>query len=335
MLKSLPLKKRVFRTSLNPSTLASQSQIHRPEKYKMWNEDQMQKALESVHEGRSVRRAAEEYGVPRATLGDRASGRVKPGAVSGLPKYLNTDEELVKFLLRCASIGYPRSRKDVIALVQRINESRRITGYVTNGWWESFCKRHPNLTLRATVPLSHARAKATDPEMLGHYFYLLEQTLAENGLEDKPMQILNVDETEMPLNAKCQRGIYKVGERNPAAITSGDKTLGKVLSRYSFSKVFSQAWTKAMTIRNIVSGFKVTGVYPVDRYALVLPEESRESLATSSGLAFIPLLSHAKPRLHGVTQRDDVLTFSQKELQLFETRYENGYDLPVFRVCSI
>ena len=84
--------------------------------------------------------------------------------------------------------------------------------------------------------------------MLGHYFDLLEQTLAENGLEDKPMQILNVDETEMPLNAKCQRGIYKVGERNPAAITSGDKTLGKVLSRYSFSKVFSQAWTKAMTI---------------------------------------------------------------------------------------
>ena len=190
----------------------------------MWNEDQMQKALESVHEGRSVRRAAEEYGVPRATLGDRASGRVKPGAVSGLPKYLNTDEELVKFLLRCASIGYPRSRKDVIALVQRINESRRITGYVTNGWWESFCKRHPNLTLRATVPLSHARAKATNPEMLGHYFDLLEQTLAENGLEDKPMQIFNVDETGMPLDAKCQRGIYKVGERNPAAITSGDKT---------------------------------------------------------------------------------------------------------------
>jgi len=54
--------------------------------------------------------------------------------------------------------------------------------------------------------------------------------------------------------------------------------------------------------------------------ALVLPEESRESLATSSGLAFIPLFSPAKPRLHGETQRDDVLTFSQKELQLSETQ---------------
>ena len=34
MLKSLPLKKRVFRKSLKPSALASQSQIHRPDKYK-------------------------------------------------------------------------------------------------------------------------------------------------------------------------------------------------------------------------------------------------------------------------------------------------------------
>ena len=62
----------------------------------------------------------------------------------------------------------------------------------------------------------------------------------------------------------------------------------------------------------------------MDRYALLLPEESRESLATSSGLAFIPFFSPAKPRLHGVTQRDDVLMFSQKELQLYETRYVNG-----------
>jgi len=38
------------------------------------------------------------------------------------------------------------------------------------------------------------------------------------------MQIFNIDETGMPLDAKCQRGIYKVGEQNPAAITSGDKT---------------------------------------------------------------------------------------------------------------
>ena len=76
----------------------------------------------------------------------------------------------MKFVLGCASIGYARSCKELIALVQSIIENKGITGHVTNSWWESFCKRHPNLTLRANVPLSQARAKATDPEMLKAIF---------------------------------------------------------------------------------------------------------------------------------------------------------------------
>ena len=67
----------------------------------------------------AIRCAAEEYDVPRSTLGDRISGRVVPGSTSGPPKYLSTqeEEELVQFLIDCASIGYPRSRLEVIAMV--------------------------------------------------------------------------------------------------------------------------------------------------------------------------------------------------------------------------
>ena len=42
------------------------------------------------------------------------------------------------------------------------------------------------------------------------------------------------------------------------------KNPGKVVSVYDFSQLFSQAWFQSMTIRNITSGFKVTGVFPVD-----------------------------------------------------------------------
>ena len=67
----------------------------------------------------AIRCAAEEYDVPRSTLGDRISGRVVPGSTSGPPKYLSIqeEEELVQFLIDCASIGYPRSRLEVIAMV--------------------------------------------------------------------------------------------------------------------------------------------------------------------------------------------------------------------------
>ena len=70
MLKAIPLKERVFMTThKHPNSLISLS-LHRPERYKLWSEEQMQEALEAVHRGWSVRRAAEEYDVPWATLGD-------------------------------------------------------------------------------------------------------------------------------------------------------------------------------------------------------------------------------------------------------------------------
>ncbi len=86
---------------------------------------------------------------------------------------------MVTFPSRCASIGYAKSRKEVLALVQRILDSRGMERTVTNGWWESFCRRHPTLTLHAAIPLSIVRAKATDPEMLSRYFDLLERTLED------------------------------------------------------------------------------------------------------------------------------------------------------------
>ena len=55
----------------------------------------MERAMKA--EGYSVRQAAESFGVPRATLGDRVSGRVTPGANSGPQRYLTTAEES-KFL---------------------------------------------------------------------------------------------------------------------------------------------------------------------------------------------------------------------------------------------
>ena len=39
---------------------------------------------------------------------------------------------------------------------------------------------------------------------------------------------------------------------------------GKVVTRYDFSRLFNKAWMRSMTVRNVVAGFKVTGIYPVN-----------------------------------------------------------------------
>ena len=117
----------------------------------------MHMALDTILNHRStVTQAAAEYSVPVSALGDHVRGRVKPGARSGPPKYMTNIEEaeLVDFLLRCVSIGYPKTRKQVLAIVQRLLDSRNAQHTVNDGWWASFCRRHPELSLRTPAPLS-------------------------------------------------------------------------------------------------------------------------------------------------------------------------------------
>ena len=77
------------------------------------------------------------------------------------------------------------------------------------------------------------------------------------------------------------------------------KNPGRIITRYDFSTIFSEAWKLAMTPKNIMSGFKVTGVCPFSRITLdTLPSMSTKtkSLQEETGLAYIPLYSPARCR---------------------------------------
>ena len=206
---------------------------HQRPLYKSWVDDSMKKAMEAVvKNGASVREAAVRFGVPKSTLGDRISGRVQHGDVSGPLKYLSTAEEndLAKFLIKCAGIGYPKTRLEVISLVQTIIDYKGIHSTVTAGWWQRFIKRNANITLRAPSPLSNARAYATDPDIMNRYFDLLEETLLRYELKDKPCCIFNMDETGLPMDPKASKSVYRKGEKNPLACSSGNKSQTTVVA---------------------------------------------------------------------------------------------------------
>ena len=48
---------------------------------------------------------------------------------------------------------------------------------ITNGWWDSLLKHHPQLTLRAPEKLAYVRAVMCNKEVIVAYFDLLEETL--------------------------------------------------------------------------------------------------------------------------------------------------------------
>ena len=454
MLQYPTLKDRVFRSHKSIHLLAP-TQVQRGT-YKGWTDSQMEQALQAVVAGgASIRRAALDYHVPKSSLGDRVSGRTVPGTKSGPPPYLNAMEEgeLVQFLSRCASIGYGKSRKEVLPLVQSVLDSKGVQKTVTNGWWESFCRRHPNLSLRSAAPLSLVRAQASDPEMVNRYFDLLERTLEENELTDHPGQIFNMDESGMPLDPKApkvvaERGssVTTVGSGNKSQVTivgccsatglcmppmviwdrktlapeltigevpgtiyglSGNGWMdmelfhmwfcnhflryapsvrpllllmdghsshycpdtirlaareriilftlppntthmlqpldrgcfgplkmawreechqymsehpGRVVTKFQFSALFTRAWGRSMTMANVTAGFRVTGIYPLNRNVLSL-DTSVAKLSQETGL-FLPMHSpmcQSKKRV--------AFDFTDEEISLFERRFENGYDL--------
>ena len=55
------------------------------------------------------------------------------------------------------------------------------------------------------------------------------------------------------------------------------KNPGRAVSRYDFSALFNETWRRAMTQKNVTGGFKVTGIYPLNRNALKVQDHRRAS----------------------------------------------------------
>ena len=456
-----PLRERVFRSSANNSPRNS-SAATRPMLYKQWTPGRMNSALKAVvEEHESVRAAAQKFNVPKSTLGDRVSGRVLPGATSGPNTYLSIDEEkeLVRFLCRSSAIGHGRTRQEVIAIVERVLASRGSTKKVSSGWWTSFVSRHPEIVLRTPATLSLSRAGASDRCVLDSYYDELESTLVENGLNDNPCLIFNMDETGMPLDPTKPKIVTFKGHKNPMQVSGGEKSqvtvvgcvsasgqclppmviwdrkalppelaVGEVpgtiyglsekgwmdqelfdmwfhmhflryaplarpllllmdghsshfcpttirsaaqekvilfalppntthltqpldkavfgplkmcwrkvchnfivknpgmhITKVNFSYVFSEAWIQALTPKNIMAGFRTTGIYPFNRNAIELPGDTLQNLSEISGIAYIPLYSPAKHRI----PRQDLSIEKEEDAQMCD----KGFDVSHY-ACS-
>ena len=152
----------------------------------------------------NARRAARDHGVPKTTLHDRVCGRVVHDINHGFKPYLNSAEEkeLGSYLKHSAKVGYGKTRRDVLCLVQTAATEKRVlrSSRVSEGWWWRFLEQQSNLSLRQGDSTAHIRMDAMNQETIDHYFSLLHDTLVTHELLNKPAQIYNVDETGIPFN---------------------------------------------------------------------------------------------------------------------------------------
>ncbi len=88
-----------------------------------WAFEDLEKATEEVQEGKlSVRGAAGKYGIPRSTIHDHASLKVKGVSRPGPKPVLSKQEEgeLVQWIKKMSEIGYGQCRQQVCTMVKRL-----------------------------------------------------------------------------------------------------------------------------------------------------------------------------------------------------------------------
>ena len=118
----MPQRKRLTKRKRSQLAPASVKLVRVPRKRKQWTNEQMEQAMKAVETGSKINQAALDHGVPPTTLKDRLIGRVQHGVKSGPKQYLSCEEEteLATFLKSCASVGYEKTRRDVMGIAQSV-----------------------------------------------------------------------------------------------------------------------------------------------------------------------------------------------------------------------
>ena len=194
-----------------------------------WSHEDLDKALSLVREENvSIRTAALSYGIPKSTLHDHCSGKVK-GSKRGPPTNLSDAEELklAEWAMEMASIGYGRTRVQVSEMVKRLlDEDGRPNPFVDNypgrDWWYGFLRRHPDISLRSPEQLQLSRTSACSQERLSVWYNDYESFLKKYSISN-PDQIWNADETGCPLCPKSGKVLSMRGSKDVYQVTGNSK----------------------------------------------------------------------------------------------------------------
>lgn len=198
-------------------------------------------AYDEVKTGKSLRKAAEKYGVNYVSLlryvrkRDEANRKheqdnVHMGYVPHNRVFNeNQERELSKYLIRCADIYFGLSTKGVRKLAYELTVKYNLSRPPTwnknemagEEWFRSFMRRNPNLSVRAAQATSLSRATSFNKTNVDAFYNNLQIVMDRDQFE--PQDIYNVDETGITTVQKPDRVVARRGARQVGALTSAER----------------------------------------------------------------------------------------------------------------
>lgn len=193
---------------------------------KLDQEERIQRALEAVKtQNISLRRAAIDYKVPRATLTSRHNGRPTRCVAHAHEQKLNPAEEevLVEWVKEMGQRGLP-----VTPQILRDHASDICGVDVGVSWYTRFKKRHPDLKVKYTQSLEECRARALNPTVVKEFFGMLDELIEKYQIPAE--NIYNMDEKGVQLGiGKRIAALIDRSQKSVQHIEAGDRELVTII----------------------------------------------------------------------------------------------------------
>lgn len=193
-----------------------------------YSSEDLAKAVDEVRSGRStVYNASKVFNIPYNTINDHVKGRRGVKSITqGRPTALSHDIEknIADGLKEMEKCGLGLSRKHIMSLVGDFIRSNNMQtpfkdGSPKSDWLHEFMKRN-QLSVKKTQSVEIGRRRCIDPFVINGYFDLLEKTVVQLGLENKPHLIFNLDETAFSRDPSKTKIVGEVGYPSTRTVSS-------------------------------------------------------------------------------------------------------------------
>ena len=156
-------------------------------------EEDIQVALFAITNGMSQRRAASEYGIPRATLQRRINGGISRQEAREPQQRLSPIQEdhLTQWVLTQESLGHPPTHTQIRLFAGKILHAKGDGQPLGRRWMEGFLRRNPILRTKKQLQIESVRVNGATTEVIKKWF----QNMALPYIKSvKPENRWNMDE---------------------------------------------------------------------------------------------------------------------------------------------